>query len=88
VKPAGGTRKIPKRVVVLVQARLQSQRFPGKVLKKIGGLTAIEHIHARVSAAHYVEDIVFAIPHTPANDALKSFLLERGLTFFEQYPRL
>ena len=83
MKPAGGTRKIPKRVVVLVQARLQSQRFPGKVLKKIGGLTAIEHIHARVSAAHFVDGLVFAIPHTPADKALKSFLLEKEFEFFE-----
>ena len=83
MKPAGGTSKIPKRVVVLVQARLQSQRFPGKVLKKIGGLTAIEHIHARVSQGQHIDDVVFAIPHTRAGNALKSFLLEKGFKFFE-----
>lgn len=83
MKPAGTTRKAIGRVVVLVQARLQSQRFPGKVLKKIGSLTAIEHIHARVCQSQHIDDVIFVIPLTPADIALKSFLLERGFTFFE-----
>lgn len=83
MKPTGTTRQPIGRVVVLVQARLQSQRFPGKVLKKIGSLTAIEHIQARVCQSQHIDDVIFVIPMTPADIALKSFLLERGFTFFE-----
>lgn len=73
----------PQRTVILVQARLGSQRFPEKVLQTIGGLTVIEHIYTRASQARFVDEVFFVIPETSSDAALKSFLLEKGLKFFE-----
>jgi spore coat polysaccharide biosynthesis protein SpsF (cytidylyltransferase family) len=57
-------------VVPIVQARMGSQRLPGKVLELIGLYPAIGHIYKRL------EDLnpVLAIPATAENDPLADYL--------------
>ncbi len=58
------------RVVVVVQARLGSKRFPNKVLSTINGQTALEILVARLRQAKSVDEMVLAIPLSPENDEL------------------
>ena len=58
------------RVVVVVQARLGSKRFPNKVLSTINGQTALEILVTRLRQAKSVDEIVLAIPLSPENDEL------------------
>jgi len=48
------------KVVVIIQARMQSSRLPGKVLKNILGKPLLGYLVDRVRKAVYVDDIVIA----------------------------
>ena len=50
------------RIVAIVQARLTSKRFPGKVLKKIGEHTIISCIYERLKKSKLIDEVVFTIP--------------------------
>ena len=60
-------------VTAIIQARLNSSRFPAKVLKKILNKTILEIIHRRLSKSKYNLKIVFAIPKNKKNTKLKFF---------------
>lgn len=66
----------------VVQARLESSRFPKKVLQPIGEWTILEHIARRVAELkeHKVE-LVFAVAEAQS-DELENFLKEKGYHFF------
>lgn len=49
---------MPDRVVVLIPARMESSRLPGKPLKKISGLPMIVHVAKRSMLAKSVSDVV------------------------------
>jgi len=49
-----------KKVLAIIQARVDSKRFPGKVLKKISNLTVLEILIRRLSASKYVSKIIVA----------------------------
>src|SRR5258705_229596 len=48
--------------LAIIQARMGSTRFPGKVLQPIGGKAILLHIIERLSAVPSIEEIVVAIP--------------------------
>jgi spore coat polysaccharide biosynthesis protein SpsF len=50
-------------VVVIIQARLTSTRFPEKVLEKIGRKTVIQHCVDNARKAKLVDVVVVAAPH-------------------------
>lgn len=71
------------RIRALAQARLKSERLPGKVLEKIGNLTIIEHIAARIATLEGMGvELVFAIADEGPAGGLADFLTERGLRCF------
>jgi spore coat polysaccharide biosynthesis protein SpsF len=49
-------------VLCLIQARLNSTRFPGKILADLHGRPVIAHVLARVRAIRGVDRIVVAVP--------------------------
>ena len=71
------------KTLCIVQARLTSSRLPNKVLMKLGasGLSIAEHVYQRLNMAEYIDKIVFAIPETPANDALALFFEKHEIAF-------
>lgn len=64
------------RTVAVVQARLGSVRYPGKVLEDLDGRPALEILITRLRRATLVDEIVLAIPEGAPNDALESFATE------------
>jgi len=52
--------EIRKKVVAIIQARYSSERFPGKVLKKINNKTILEILIKRLSLSKYISKIIVA----------------------------
>ena len=71
------------KVLCIVQARLTSSRLPNKVLMTLGdsGLTILEHVNLRLKQSKYIDKVVFAIPDSPLNDKLASFMDEKGIEY-------
>ncbi len=70
------------RIRALAQARLKSERLPGKVLEKIGKTAIVEHIAARMQTLEGAGvELVFAIADE-GDITLADFLQARGLRFF------
>ncbi len=61
---------MPKRVVLIIQARMGSQRLPGKSMMDLAGAPLVGRILERVKRCKRVEAIVLAIPDTQENRAL------------------
>ena len=61
---------------------MESQRLPGKVLKKIGSHTLIELILKRVSKAKMPNKILVAIPKNIKNNILKEKIISYGYEVF------
>lgn len=59
-------------VVCIVQARMGSQRFPGKVLAMLGTKPVIGHVYERCRYA--IPNTVVAIPASAENDPLADYL--------------
>lgn len=66
----------------IIQARLGSDRLPGKVMQPIGdGKSIVEMAYARLCAAHYIDDVVGAIPVGEKDDKLAAFLDSKNIPY-------
>ena len=55
---------IKKRVILILQARMGSDRLPGKSLMNLAGAPLVGRILERVKRCKKVDEIVLAIPDT------------------------
>jgi spore coat polysaccharide biosynthesis protein SpsF len=60
------------RVVAVLQARMGSTRFPGKVLAPIAGRPMLEHILKRALRARLISQVVVATTKLPPDDQIVS----------------
>lgn len=58
------------RTVALIQARMSSSRFPGKVLADLGGRPMIEYMRSRVLSSRRIDKVVVVTSTDPSDDAL------------------
>lgn len=58
------------KIVAIIQARMGSTRLPGKVLKKLVGMPAIEILLMRLSRSELVNEICVATSNKTENDTL------------------
>lgn len=72
------------KVLCIVQARLTSSRLPDKVIMPLGReeMTIAEHVFQRLSLSRHIDKVVFAIPTGGRNDALETFLQDKGIPCF------
>lgn len=68
------------KVAVIVQARLTSRRFPNKVLANLKGRPLLDHMIENLSKLPF--EVIFAIPDTPTNDVLETWLLDHNQKVF------
>ena len=61
------------RVVVVIPARYQSSRFPGKALAEIAGRPMIEHVYRRSVSAAGVHDVIVATDDGRIAEAVTRF---------------
>ena len=69
--------------VIIIQARLNSYRFPGKVLKKIGNQTMINLIFKRLKKSKKLSKIIFAIPKNKREKKLYKYLKKKGANVYQ-----
>jgi len=67
---------------IIIQARMGSNRLPGKVLKKIGNKTLLEHIFYRLSFLKTSVKVILATSINPENDIIESFCSENNITCY------
>jgi glutamate-1-semialdehyde 2,1-aminomutase len=69
---------VSQRVVAVVQVRMNSSRFPGKVLKKLRGTSLVELISRRLIKAREVDEIVFGTSTDSTDDELANEIIGFG----------
>ena len=70
----------PVSVVVVIPARYQSSRLPGKPLADIGGRPMVEHVYRRAQAASCVREVLVATDDARIRDAVSGFGGEARMT--------
>lgn len=70
-------------IAIAIQARMSSERFPGKVLAKLQGRTIIEHLIRRFAKLN-LPCFVLTSEHF-SDDPLVEFLQDTGQRFFRGY---
>lgn len=67
------------RTVAIVQARMGSARFPGKMLANLGGHSLLEWVLHRVSRSHLLDETVLATSTSVRDDALAELAAKVGI---------
>lgn len=70
------------KTVAIIQARMGSNRLPGKVLMPILGKPMLWHIVSRVRAASCIDEVVVAIPDGAADEPLRRFCATHAISNF------
>ena len=60
-----------KKILCVIQARMNSKRLRGKVLKKIQEKTALEHIVDRSLKVKLIDDLVVATSNNKIDDKIE-----------------
>ncbi len=60
-----------KRVVAIVQGRVDSSRLPGKVLMEVGGKPMLQYVVDRVRLASLVDEVVVATTQDASDDRIE-----------------
>jgi len=71
-----------KRVLVIIQARYNSTRFAGKVLKKINNKTILEILIKRLSRSKHVSNIIVACSKNKKDLAIVNICKKLGINYF------
>lgn len=70
------------RRIAIIQARMSSSRFPGKVLAELAGLPMIVFMARRVARATQVDDLIVATSTESSDDPLAWALEAHGISCF------
>ena len=70
------------KIGIIIQARMGSTRLPGKILKKIGNKTLLEHIFYRLNILKHSVSIVLATSTSSNDDQVEEFCKNNGIEFF------
>ena len=70
------------KINVSIEARMNSSRLPGKVLKNIFGKPSIEFLVDRLRLAKNIDDIIIATTTSNADDILVEWCKSYGVKFF------
>jgi spore coat polysaccharide biosynthesis protein SpsF len=67
---------------IILQARMASTRLPGKVLKRIGDKSLLDHIFFRLTYLKHKVKIVLATSDTFTDDVIEEYCLKKGVDCF------
>ena len=69
-------------MLVVVQARSDSNRFPEKIFKKINNTTIIELILKRLKISKKIKKIIVATSNNHSDDKLTKYLIKKKNKYF------
>jgi len=70
------------KVVGIVQARMSSERLPGKVLADLGGRPVLEWVTKRLAHASTVDEVLVATSVDPSDEEIVEWCTEAGVRCF------
>lgn len=70
------------KISAIIQARMSSERLPGKVLKKIGKYKMLEIMIRRLKKANMVDKIIVATTHCREDDRIVNFCKKKKILYF------
>ena len=70
------------RIVAIIQARMNSDRLPGKVLKNICGKSMLSRVVQRVNCATSLDNVVVATSDTNVDDSIENECHKLGVLVF------
>jgi len=71
-----------QRIVCIIQARMGSSRFPGKVLQQLCGYPMVGWVARRAKRAALIDQVVVATTTNSMDDAVAEFCQMAGITCF------
>jgi spore coat polysaccharide biosynthesis protein SpsF len=74
--------KDKRKVVIVIQARMQSTRLPGKVLKKVLDKPLLFYLIERLRSVANADRIVVATTQSKADDAIASYCKRNDIIFY------
>lgn len=77
-----GIKEYMRKVVVIVQARMGSERLPGKVMKELCGKTVLAHDIERIKQARQVDEIIIATTINKKDDKIEEEALKNKVKIF------
>ena len=69
-------------VTVIIQARMDSTRFPGKIFKKIGKYTMLEHVIFQTLSANHVDKVIIATTRAKEDKKIVKFCKAKKIDYF------
>lgn len=76
------TFKSNPKVVVSIEARMNSSRLPGKVMEIISGQSVLDHLLDRLKRANRIDQVILATTTNSEDDILCEWAEKRGIYFF------
>jgi spore coat polysaccharide biosynthesis protein SpsF len=70
------------RTIAVIQARMASTRFPGKVLAELCGMPMLSVLLHRIYKAKGIDEVVVATTTSSKDDILVDWLIKNKVTFF------
>ena len=70
------------KITLILQARMNSARLPGKVLKKINEKTVLEHIFSRISKCKKIDSMIVATTTNDSDDAIAECCRKNSVKYF------
>jgi len=70
------------KIGAIIQARMTSERLPGKVLHDVNGKPVLQYLLERLSKSQYLSDVVVATSDLLSDDSIMKFCLEKGFSCF------
>lgn len=70
------------KIICIVQARMGSERLPGKVMKDLLGKPMIEYTLTRLKCCKYIDDIILATTDKEEDDILAKYVSNLGYNVF------
>jgi len=71
-----------RKVSVIIQARMGSERLPGKVLKEVRGRPLLDYLVERVKKARLVDEVIIATTTSPQDEAIARWCARSGTKFY------
>ena len=72
-----------KKILAIIQARYNSTRLPGKVLKKINNQTVLEILIKRLSQSKWISKIIVACSNNPSDKAIVDICNKLRVSYFK-----